>query len=222
MTAMTRLTMALLLLVPIGAPAMAEPIDRGGLAATSLSVGVGFHATLYDDTPFGRQLRDAGYGFNTMDPSVAVTVLHALTGWLKVGGEVQLRLSSEQRDPNAAGVTGSRWPASETGLSLVTARALVQFAMVIVDDAGRTGLEMGVQLGIGGGPTWWWLRDATETAAHLDLSAAMVWNLRVTRHFGFGLRILHSAILQEGLGPRDLGFGPTWSPTVELRLEYAW
>lgn len=207
-----------LALAPGAMPARAED----ALAPTSLSVGFGGHAAIYEDTPFGRQLRDAGYGFNGFEPSFTVTVLHALTGWLKVGGELHLRASSEARDANSAGVTGSRWAASETGLTQVTARALVQFAMVIPDDGGETGLEMGVQLGIGAGPTWWWLRDATETAAHLDLSAAMIWNVRATRHFGFGLRILHSGLFQEGLGPRDLGFGPTWSPTAELRLEYAW
>lgn len=209
------------LLCALGAmPARAEP--DAGFAPTSIAVGFGIHVPLYEHTPFGRQVQDAGYGFATPSPNFSVTLLHALTGWLKVGGEVQLRLSSAARDANTAGVTGSRWAPSESGLTQVTARGLAQLAMVIADDGGDTGFEMGVQLGIGAGPTFWWLGDATETAAHLDLAAALVWNVRVSRGFGFGLRIMHHALFQEGLGPRDLGFGPSWSPTVELRLEAAW
>jgi len=82
-------------------------------------------------------------------------------------------------------------------------------------------LEMGIELSIGSGATLLGWRGVTDVAAHFELAAALLWSVH-SGCWAATLRIIHQGVWQEGIGPLDVGFGPTWMPTIEVRLEKRW
>lgn len=204
-------------------PAAAEPVGAEAWPH-SVAVGVGFWVPLFQDTPLGDALVHYGLDLADIGPAFSLSYEERVLPWLSLGGTVQLRYTLGAASAGTAGIFRGALHGPEAGLFLVTPRVFARASFYDSDRAGDGGLEMGVELSVGGGATMLSWRGEVDAAAHLELAGALVWAAHLSC-WETALRVVHSGLWQEGLGPLDVGTSgaaPVWIPTVELRLGKRW
>ncbi|MCB9737513.1 MAG: hypothetical protein H6745_33455 [Deltaproteobacteria bacterium] len=199
----------------VAAPADALPAEASEIPSPwRLGLELGFGFPLLDDTDLGDQLIRFGYELSEPGFHGAVTFDRAFFSWLRVGGTLVVDTVGTER-------RGIRDPV-ETRLTRVTALAYAEATFCIEGHCERDfGIQFGLRLGAGAGPTVWTLRGEATTGAHVVLEPALLWDL-MAEHFGVGLRIGYGFVWQSGLGPLDVGTPFIWSPTLAFRVLARW
>jgi len=180
----------------------------------------GFSFFFMVDSPLGDQLEDAGYTLDIFTPAFGFSLERYVLDWLIVGGGLDLHWSSGDHDTSRFSNALSGHGGTEIVRPALHAYVQPTFCLEY-GSCRREGFFMGFQLGAAVGPTFWLLHDGTDTGAHVRLDGAILW-IFSTGDFVVAFRLLHSGVWQSDLGPRDLGHGLLWQPTLDLRMGFRW
>jgi len=182
-------------------------------------LGGGFHLLSVHESPLGDQFAAADHGFHDLGKAVHGGVQHNLSDWLIVGGNVDVRWISGS---GPWSLNSPLQPAPDLTLLQTGLRAFVQPTACMSDfDCSDGGFRGGVQVGIGGGPTWLTYRNETDTGFHLRGDIAMVWIADFGPVF-VSLRVVNGLLWQPGIGPQDLGLGLVWVPNADVLMGFQW
>jgi len=225
--AMARFVSALGISLALAGPAaVAMPLKGQPERPWTLWLQGGVHFSPLYDNALADQMLASGHEFIGIGPQLGLGLQRYVLEWLAIGGSIDARWMSGGRVRGGVRQRGQRGPV-DMAFGRVAGMVFVQPTLHLCwgyEEAPCLrdgGYAFGLQVGLGGGGSWWSLGGETELGAHFRMEAAFVWELH-SGPFVLGLRIVNGGTLQSGFGPEGLGHGLAYTAGADMRIGGRW